>query len=57
MEKFGKDENGNVTFKGAMGDSVLEVDEIVKMLNSFNKTCESYEKTIVALGGTLDVTK
>jgi hypothetical protein len=38
-----------VGFNGAMGVSVLDVEEIVHMLNGFNNTCIKLEGRIVEL--------
>jgi archaellum component FlaC len=38
-----------VGFDGAMGVSVLDVEQIVQMMNGFNNTCERLENNIEAL--------
>jgi len=38
-----------VGFNGAMGVSVLDVEEIVHMLNGFNNTCIKLEGSVDAL--------
>ena len=35
-----------VGFDGNMGVSVIDVDDVVKMMNGFNNTCERLEKEL-----------
>tara|TARA_R110001592_G_C13193003_1_gene753585 strand:+ start:42575 stop:42859 length:285 start_codon:yes stop_codon:yes gene_type:complete len=44
-----------VGFDGAMGVSVLDVEQIVQMMNGFNNTCERLEKHIKGTTKALEV--
>lgn len=49
MDKFDLIGDNTFIFKGECGDAVLSPQEVVKMLNGFNKTCERNETTIYHL--------